>query len=226
MPSPLRLLSLEAGGERISAALFEDGRCLASAFEEAKQRQTERLAPLVQGLLEQGGWEAESLAAIAVGRGPGSFTGLRSSMALAQGLALGSPARLIGVDTLSLWAEAGGAGAAAVALDGRRGQAYFARFQKKGPEWLALEEPALLDQAEAWRRLGSFPLLTDLESAALPAGVSLLKRPQAAELAQAAGRLGWQSWSGHSGAPLQWEPLYLRRAEVEILWEKLHPKAP
>jgi tRNA threonylcarbamoyl adenosine modification protein YeaZ len=225
MPSPLRLLGLEAGGERISAALFEDGRCVASAFEEAKQRQTERLAPLVQGLLLRQQWKAESLGAVAVGRGPGSFTGLRSSMALAQGVALGASARLVGVDTLAVWAEAGGSESAAVALDGRRGQAYFARLEKKGPGWLALEEPALLDQAEAWQRLGSLPLLTDLESAALPTGVNLLKRPQAADLAQAVGRLAWQSWSGHPGAPLQWEPLYLRRAEVEILWEKLHPKA-
>lgn len=220
MPPALRLLSLEAGGERISAALFEEGRCVASAFEEAKQRQTERLAPLVQGLLEQAGWEAAGLGALAAGRGPGSFTGLRSSLALGQGLALGSAARLIGVDTLTAWAQTSGQPRVAVALDGRRGQAYFGRFDKVGADWKAAEAPRLMDQSEAWALSAGWPLLSDLQ-----APQERLALPQGADLAVAVGQLAWDRWQGQAGAPLDWEPLYLRRAEVEILWEKLHPKA-
>lgn len=220
MPASLRLLALEAGGERISAALLEGDVVIAAAFEDAKQRQTERLAPLVQGLLGQAGWTSASLGAIAAGRGPGSFTGLRSSLALGQGFALGSPARLIGVDTLTVWAEASGHEKVAVALDGRRGQAYFGRFTKGLGAWSAVEAPRLMDQSEAWGLAQGWPLLSDLEPPQ-----ERLALPQGADLAKAVGQLAWARWQGRSGAPLDWEPLYLRRAEVEILWEKLHPKA-
>ncbi len=220
MPAALRLLSLEAGGERISAALFEGPDCLAQAFAEAKQRQTEQLAPLVQGLLQRAGWEASSLGALAAGRGPGSFTGLRSSLALGQGLALGSAARLIGVDTLEAWAQSSGRDRVAVALDGRRGQAYFGRFTRSAERWNASEAPRLMEQGEAWGLSKGWPLLSDLE-----APQERLRLPQGAELAVAVGQLAWGRWQGQAGAALDWEPLYLRRAEVEILWEKLHPKA-
>jgi tRNA threonylcarbamoyl adenosine modification protein YeaZ len=212
-------LSLEAGGERISAALFESGSCVAEAFEEARQRQTERLAPMVQGLLQAQRWPITSLDAIAAGRGPGSFTALRSSLALGQGLALGTGAQLIGVNTLEAWAQASGLPELAVALDGRRGQVYFGRYEKRGGAWQPLEAPALLDQKEAWSRLGSLPLCCDLEARLLPAGSQSLPLPQAAALAVAVGALAL------SASPQAWEPLYLRRAEAEILWEKLHPKA-
>jgi tRNA threonylcarbamoyladenosine biosynthesis protein TsaB len=218
MPAPVRLLSLEAGGERISAALFEAGACVAQAFEEARQRQTERLAPLVQGLLDGRAWAAASLDSIAAGRGPGSFTGLRSCLALGQGLALGGRAKLVGLNTLEAWAQASGRDKLAVALDGRRGQVYFGRYEKRDGAWQSLEAPALLDRELAWSRLGSLPLCCDLEAALLPPGVQTLPLPQAASLAVAVGQLAL------SGPPQAWEPLYLRRAEAEILWEKLHPK--
>ena len=219
MPAALkapRLLSLDAGGERISAALFSEGRCVASAFEEARQRQTERLAPLVQALLEKAQWPAHSLGAIAVGRGPGSFTGLRSSLALAQGLGAAAGARLIGTNTLEAWAEASGLSTVAVALDGRRGQVYFAKYSKEAEGWEANSAPALMDKAEALQGLKDWPLRGDLDPQDIPPG---------AALAEAVGRLAWARWKGQTGEPLDWEPLYLRRAEVEILWEKLHPKA-
>lgn len=216
MPASLRLMALEAGGERISAALFEKGLCVAQASEDAKQRQTERLAPLVQGLLQAAGWPASSLNAIAAGRGPGSFTGLRSSLALGQGLALGTQAQLIGVDTLEAWAQASGQDRVAIALDGRRGQVYFGRFEKVAGAWKAFEAPALLDIADAWDRLGGLPLCSDIEAPAAAQGVPL---PTGAALAVAVGQVAL------SAEPRAWEPLYLRQAEAAILWEKLHPKA-
>lgn len=221
MPAPLRLLSLEAGGERISAALFEEGACVAQAFEAAKQRQTEQMAPLVHGLLQKAGVSADSLGAIAAGRGPGSFTGLRSSLALGQGMALANKARLIGVDTLEAWAQTAVPEVrVAVALDGRRGQAYFGRFEKKGQAWSAHEASRLMDLAEAWELAEGWPLLSDLE---VPQ--KTLALPEGAALAVAVGQLAWTRWQGQAGPALDWEPLYLRRAEVEILWEKLHPRA-
>ena len=63
----------------------------------AGQGGAERLPLLLADRLEQAGWATRTLGLIAVVVGPGSFTGLRASLALAHGLALGSGASVIGV---------------------------------------------------------------------------------------------------------------------------------
>lgn len=63
------------------------------------------LVPLARALLQQAGCDWDSLGAIAFGRGPGAFTGLRTSCAVAQGLALGLDLPLLPLDSLMLVAE-------------------------------------------------------------------------------------------------------------------------
>jgi tRNA threonylcarbamoyladenosine biosynthesis protein TsaB len=218
----MKLLALEAGGPVLGAALFENGRAVGQAHVSAPQRQTEQLAPLVQGLLQRQGWPASGLDAVACGIGPGSFTGLRSSLAFGRGLSLGAPAlRLIGVPTLEAWAEAFSPPAAAqawVLLDGRRGQVYRGAYAREGALWRERLAPALLD-LDAARPRPVEPVLSDL--------LGVASRPCPTEgpsLALAVGRLGLAALaSGAEGAA--WEPRYLRRSEAEILWDRLHPPA-
>lgn len=212
----MRLLAVEAGSGLLGAALFEGGACVAAAYEHAPQRQTERLAPLLKGLLASRSWPARSLEALAAGVGPGSFTGLRSSLAFGSGLALAVPGlRLLGVPTLHAWAEAfapADASEACVLLDGRRGQAYRARLGRDGAAWRDLEPPALMDLPAARAGAQGVTLgdLADLVPGLQSSGDGL---------ARAVGRLAL------AGDTAPWEPLYLRRSEAEILWERLHPKA-
>jgi tRNA threonylcarbamoyladenosine biosynthesis protein TsaB len=211
----MRLLAIEAGGPVLGAALFNGTDCLSRTFVRAPQRQTESLAPLVLGLLQAQAWEPASLQAVACGVGPGSFTGLRSSLAFGQGLALAiSGLQLWGVPTLHSWAEAFAPAEApqvCVLLDGRRGQAYRGQLARLGAAWADQMPAALLDLGPA-REAAQGLLLSDLPELG----------PQAldsAALACAVGRLAL------AGDRAPWEPLYLRRSEAEILWEKLHPKA-
>jgi tRNA threonylcarbamoyladenosine biosynthesis protein TsaB len=217
----MRLLALEAGAAVLGAALFEGGRAVAQAHLSAPQRQTEALAPLVRGLLESAAWQASSLGAIACGVGPGSFTGLRSSLAFGQGMALGIPGlALWGVATLEAWAEAfcpPQSHQAWVLLDGRRGQAYRGAYRREGARWAEELAPALLD-LDAARPPDDRPILSD--RAELCRGAQpVLDSPA---LALAVGRLALAAQA--DGQPdAGWDPRYLRRSEAEILWERLHP---
>lgn len=124
------------------------------------------LIPLIQQLLAEAGLALAQLDAIAFGRGPGSFTGLRTACAVAQGLALGSGVPLLPVDTLLAVAEearhAFGARRTVALLDARMEEIYAARydFEAHGP----LGEPAAG---------GEGPLLMSPESLVVPAGWAL-----------------------------------------------------
>ena len=84
--------------------------------------QADRLLPMVEALLAEAGVALSEVELIAVGTGPGNFTGIRIAVALARGLALGLGVPLVGVT--SLQALGFGHPAPLVCLDARRGAVY------------------------------------------------------------------------------------------------------
>jgi tRNA threonylcarbamoyl adenosine modification protein YeaZ len=70
---------------------------------------TQRILPLVQDVLNESATRLTDLDALAFGRGPGSFTGVRIGIGIAQGLALGAELPMIGVSTLATMAQGAGA---------------------------------------------------------------------------------------------------------------------
>lgn len=110
----LRLLALETSTDTLSVALGSGapGAPLWQHTGPGGAQASATLLPLVQTLLTQAGWTLHSLDAVVFGRGPGSFTGLRTACAVAQGLAYGaqSPSQpgglpVLAVDTLLALAE-------------------------------------------------------------------------------------------------------------------------
>ncbi|HVR04540.1 MAG TPA: tRNA (adenosine(37)-N6)-threonylcarbamoyltransferase complex dimerization subunit type 1 TsaB [Solirubrobacteraceae bacterium] len=99
---------------------------------------TTRLLALAHGLLAQAGLRWSDLELIAVGVGPGTFTGLRVGVASARGLAQSLDVELVGVSTPRVLAEpalraAGGRAPVLAAIDARRGEAFLAAYAAAAP---------------------------------------------------------------------------------------------
>ena len=95
-----RLLALETAGETCSVALLDNGSVI-ERFEQAPRQQTERVLPMVEGILEEAGFRLADLDGIAFGHGPGAFTGVRVAAAVTQGLAFAADLPVVGVSTLA-----------------------------------------------------------------------------------------------------------------------------
>ena len=96
----MRILAIESSGQIASTAIIEDGEILGMKVGEFKVTHSQTLMPLIDELIQETGVELESLDAIAVSGGPGSFTGLRIGSATAKGLGLALDIPLIHVPTL------------------------------------------------------------------------------------------------------------------------------
>lgn len=132
----MRILAIEGALARCSAAILADDAVLATVAEDASRGHPSLLPSMVQRVLDQAGVVATALDAVAVGVGPGGFTGLRAAIALAQGFSLGAGCPIIGVTSgeamvAALPSEARRDRPVWSVLDNRRG-AVFAEFFAPG----------------------------------------------------------------------------------------------
>jgi tRNA threonylcarbamoyladenosine biosynthesis protein TsaB len=130
----MKLLAIDAATEACSAALLVDGTLLAR-YEVIGRGHAERLLPMVDELLAEAGLSLTALDALAFGRGPGAFTGVRIAVGLAQGLAFGAGLPVVPVSNLAALGrlaldEASAAGVpvdrALACLDARMNEVYWA----------------------------------------------------------------------------------------------------
>jgi tRNA threonylcarbamoyladenosine biosynthesis protein TsaB len=111
------------------------------------QAASARLVPLVNELMAGAGLHFSQLQALAYGRGPGAFTGLRTACAAAQGLAFGAGCPVLALDSLLVVAEACRGETEAVelwvAMDARMDEVYAGRYRHDGTRWHTVTAPAL-----------------------------------------------------------------------------------
>ncbi|MCI2400460.1 tRNA (adenosine(37)-N6)-threonylcarbamoyltransferase complex dimerization subunit type 1 TsaB [Aliiroseovarius subalbicans] len=103
-PDPL-ILAFDTSAAHCAAALLSGDRVIVNRHEDMGRGQAERLMPLLEEVLAEGGATWRDLAAIGVGIGPGNFTGIRISVAAARGLALSLGVPAVGVSTLEAQAH-------------------------------------------------------------------------------------------------------------------------
>ncbi|MBJ7538378.1 tRNA (adenosine(37)-N6)-threonylcarbamoyltransferase complex dimerization subunit type 1 TsaB [Marinomonas transparens] len=126
------ILALDTSTPACSVALNIDGVVLED-FRMAPRMHNDLILPMVDQILSQAGLVLTDLDAIAFGRGPGSFTGLRISAGIVQGLSYGADLPVIPVSTLAALSLEGfqktGANYWLSALDARMGEVYLGGFR-------------------------------------------------------------------------------------------------
>lgn len=215
----MNLLAIETSTECCSAALLCGERLIARS-ELAPRRHAALLLPMCEGLLAEAGLSRRALDGIAVGRGPGAFTGVRLAVAAAQGLALALDVPVVPVSSLAALALQAPQNGAAVlaAIDARMGEIYAGCFTQVShgvvavsAEWVGAAADLELPGGDAWNVIGSgWAAWADELRARLP-GAPLWaagdRFPQAAEVARlAAPRLA----AGQGVDPAATLPVYLR----------------
>jgi len=100
----MKILAIETATEACSAALYCDGEIL-SRYELAPRKHTQLIIPMMDSLLQEADLAKSALDAIAFGRGPGAFTGLRIAVGVAQGLALALDKPVVPVSTLAAMSQ-------------------------------------------------------------------------------------------------------------------------
>jgi tRNA threonylcarbamoyladenosine biosynthesis protein TsaB len=159
-----RILAFDTATERASAALgIGDAVCAVDLPGGAQASAV--LIPALLRLLADAGIALKDLDAIAFGRGPGAFTGLRTACAVAQGLAFGAGLPVVAVDTLAAIAEDARARAAPMAgqwrvwalLDARMDELYAAEYAFGAEGWQTVVEPLLAAPEALARRWATEP---------------------------------------------------------------------
>lgn len=152
----MNLLAFETSTEALSVAVSIDGD-VRERFELAPRRHAELALPWAEQLLAEAGIARSQLDVIAVGRGPGAFTGVRLAIALAQGIALALDRPVVPVSTLAALAmrastlplppagEGWGEGKHVLAaIDARMGEVYTAAFAMRADGIHALSDEAVM----------------------------------------------------------------------------------
>lgn len=227
----MRILAIDTATEACSVALSDNGSTHAH-FELCPREHTQRILPMVQDMLTAGDLSLEQLDVLAFGRGPGSFTGVRIGIGIAQGLALGADLPLTGVSTLATMAQGAwrktGATRVLAAIDARMGEVYWAEYQRDeqgiwhGEETEAVLKPDAVSERlrqlqGSWATVGTgwpaWPDMANDSGLILTDGEVLL--PAAEDMLPLAQQ---QFSAGRIVAVEHAEPIYLRN---EVAWKKL-----
>lgn len=226
----MKILAIDTSEDACSVALLID-EAVDSRHELAPRRHSELVLPMMDGLLAEAGLSLVQLDALAFGRGPGSFTGIRIAAAVTQGAAFAADLPVVPVSTLLALAEGArreyGAGRVLAALDARMSEVYWAAcslgpqgtMTLMGPERLSAPQGVTVEIDGDWMGVGSAwgPYAEPLRVATGSglAGIGAEARVQAQDVAVLAAAAVERGETVGAERAL---PVYLRD---EVAWKKI-----
>ncbi|UDG80867.1 tRNA threonylcarbamoyladenosine biosynthesis protein TsaB [Candidatus Hartigia pinicola] len=225
-----RILAIDTTTEACSVAVLCDGEII-SRFIIAPREHTQKILPMIQEVL----WKAEihlkQLDVLAFSRGPGSFSGVRISIGIAQGLAVGVKLPMIGISSLMTLAEGAyrvnGQSKVLVAIDARMLEIYCAQYQREeNGVWFGEDTEAVMSPQRfkdtlsnlngIWGYAGNgWTIYPQLHENTIKLIESTVSFPRAQDMLPIAERL-WLS--GKIQSVEEVKPIYLRN---EVTWKKL-----
>jgi tRNA threonylcarbamoyladenosine biosynthesis protein TsaB len=159
------VLGIDTGGPRADLALVARGRVLAESFDSVASHGAQ-LPDAVEAILNSAGLAPKDIKAIAIGTGPGSFTGLRIGLSYAKGLKMATGCALVGIaslDTLALAAlfeaPAPSGQLISAVLDARKGEVYAALYRATANGLEKLSDDLVMTLDSLASRIGSDVLL-------------------------------------------------------------------
>lgn len=238
------VLLLDTSNQYCSVALQWRGQ-LTARHEWSEQKHSQMILPMVRELLAAQQADFTDLDAIAVGVGPGGFTGVRLAVSVAQGLAFAAHKPVLAFSSLAALAVAGLSHSAEtqiiVAMDARMQQVYWAHYEWREGELIARVEPSLDDVAVFVDRLNlidapcvlvgnAIEAFDVIQQAIMQANDRVPLRvaeidhsaPHAADFAPLVNRL-WSNGAWQAGVvlrPEQVQPLYVRDKVAKTIAER------
>ena len=225
----MRVLAIETSGSVGSVCLWHDGRTVAERRFTAARQHGRQLVPCIDAVFSDAGWSVRTdLDLIAMGAGPGSYTGLRVGAACAKMLAHATECPLVGVSSLLAAAQNGlptahevDAKHIAVVEDAKRGRVYAAGYAVEGDRAKPVGDARLVAPDEFVQTLDRPCVFIGTGLRHYPdafAGEGL--RATTPELwtgrADAVAELGSELFREEGGVdPLEFAPTYMRRPEAE-----------
>ena len=216
------ILAIDTSTDQAGIALARGADVLEERLWRPGQNQTVELLPAIARILSERGLSQSDLGALAVARGPGSFSGLRVALATAKGLALALDLPIVGIGTLEVEAfpyRASGRTVCPV-LDAGRGDIYVALFSARDAEWTRLWEEQIAAPEEVAARVPVGTMFCgEIPEAARDvlsnAGRGTLVAPDRPRSAAALAVMAWARLArGERDDVATLQPLYIRRPAV------------
>jgi len=228
----MKILAIETATEACSAALLLDGE-VRERFEVQPRKHGALILGMMDELLVEAGLALTQLDAIAFGRGPGAFTGVRIATGVAQGAAFGADLPLLPISTLAALAQRhyreSGVRKSLAAFDARMGELYWGAYQidqsglarSVGEEQVAVPESLQLPAGGDWHGVGS-GWVTYIEALSELLGESLVDtNPELLCSARDVAQLAAAAYAAGEGVSAeQGLPVYLRD---RVAWKKSNP---
>lgn len=226
------ILALDTATEACSVALLHQEQ-ITSEDELSPRTHTQRILPMVNDLLKAANISIKAVDYLAFGRGPGSFTGVRVGVGVAQGLALGAGLKVVPISNLTMMAEQAyqelGAKEVIALIDARMNEVYFSQLVRTEDGWIekVKEQVCSPEKAIAQFKLDAenitvvgtgWAAYSQFAAQNLPLVVSEITLPSAKYMLSLAKQ---EIAKGNIKSVDEIEPVYLRN---EVTWKKLPHK--
>ncbi|MDG6882576.1 UGMP family protein [Phocoenobacter uteri] len=227
------ILVIDTATESCSVALLHNEKTT-TLNELSPRSHTQRILPMVDELLNNANIQLSDVHALAFGRGPGSFTGVRVGVSVAQGLAFGANLPVIPVSNLTTMAQQAyqqlGAENVICLIDARMNEVYFSQLIKTENGWQEVIQEQVCSPENAIEQFkqselqncvvvgtgwNAYPQFKESDLAITETDITLPQAEYMLPLAQ------MELAQGNTQNALEIEPIYLRN---EVTWKKLPNK--